>query len=305
MIKNEQQRLCGGTFFTLLLQARKPRAGVREHYMGETDGLSEPETLIALAKVMVPDLQEPLESMIKTIKGNTFDYKTCKNEGGMYFPFGDSAAMKAFDNRIKADYRSALADMSNFVDTYIAVAESTKKDERLVKALVELIDFDDSINSKQLFYVCEDGSPITKSDLADTSDICLQAFLLGIWHFAVLRNEGNVIGKETYETWCPSQGGRQRTYNASLGESITRPIHLTYCASGAPNGETKVVDDSKSEGSAGSTEQATPRDVAPGAAQQIVNNNSTFFNFNVTGNNNSFYNKVDTVIIKNGGRKDE
>lgn len=29
--------------------------GVREHYMGNTDGLSEPETLIALAKVIVPD----------------------------------------------------------------------------------------------------------------------------------------------------------------------------------------------------------------------------------------------------------
>ena len=43
MTKNENQRLCGGTFFTLLLQARKSRKGVREHYRGESDGLSDPE----------------------------------------------------------------------------------------------------------------------------------------------------------------------------------------------------------------------------------------------------------------------
>lgn len=55
MTKNDNVRLCGGTFFTLLLEARKPRYGVREHYMGDTDGLSEPETLIGLAKIIVPD----------------------------------------------------------------------------------------------------------------------------------------------------------------------------------------------------------------------------------------------------------
>ena len=87
MTKNDNVRLCGGTFFTLLLEARKPRYGVREHYMGDTDGLSEPETLIGLAKIIVPDFQEPLQSMMKTIKGNTFDYKSCKNKGGTYFPF--------------------------------------------------------------------------------------------------------------------------------------------------------------------------------------------------------------------------
>ena len=41
MTNRENIRLCGGTFFTLLLEDRKPRAGVREHYAGEKDGLSE------------------------------------------------------------------------------------------------------------------------------------------------------------------------------------------------------------------------------------------------------------------------
>ena len=90
MTNSENIRLCGGTFFTLLLEDRKPRARVREHYAGEKDGLSEPEVLIGLSKVLVPDFQEPLESMMTTIKGITSEYKSCKNKGGTYFPFGNS-----------------------------------------------------------------------------------------------------------------------------------------------------------------------------------------------------------------------
>ena len=71
MTNRENIRLCGGTFFALLLEDRKPRVGVREHYAGEKDGLSEPEVLIGLSKVLVPDFQEPLESMMTTIKGNS------------------------------------------------------------------------------------------------------------------------------------------------------------------------------------------------------------------------------------------
>ena len=82
MTNSENIRLCGGTFFTLLLEDRKPRARVREHYAGEKDGLSEPEVLIGLSQVLVPDFQEPLESMMTTIKGNTSEYKSCKNKGG-------------------------------------------------------------------------------------------------------------------------------------------------------------------------------------------------------------------------------
>lgn len=67
MTNRENIRLCGGTFFTLLLEDRKPRAGVREHYAGEKDGLSEPEVLIGLSKVLVPDFREPLESMMTNI----------------------------------------------------------------------------------------------------------------------------------------------------------------------------------------------------------------------------------------------
>jgi hypothetical protein len=228
MKKNGNQRLCGGTFFTLLLQARKPRMGVREHYLGNSDGLSEPKTLIALAKVVVPDMQDPLKSMIRTIKGNAFDFKTCKSAGGTYFPFGDTDARKTFDTRVKTEYRTTLAAMSEFVDGFIDAGGSTKKDEHLVGALVELISIDDSIEDEQLFYIGMDGTTIPKSCLIEDTEFCLQSFLLGVWHFAVLRKEGNTIGEETYNAWCPTQGGGKRTYTATLGDNQKRPIQLSY-----------------------------------------------------------------------------
>ena len=99
MTNKVKQRLCGGTFFTLLLQARKPRKGVREHYMGEVDGLSDPHTLTALIKIAVPDYSTPDASMMTTFKGNTSRYKSCQNNGGTYMPFGDKVTIKTLNSR--------------------------------------------------------------------------------------------------------------------------------------------------------------------------------------------------------------
>ena len=87
MTRNENQWICGGTFFTLLLQARKPRMEVREHHKGTSDGLSDTDTLIALIKIVVPDYMKPTPSIKGTFKGNTSDFKSCKISRSAYLPF--------------------------------------------------------------------------------------------------------------------------------------------------------------------------------------------------------------------------
>lgn len=296
MTNNENIRLCGGTFFTLLLEARKPRYGVREHYMGDTDGLSEPESLIGLSKVIVPDFKEPLETMMKTIKGNTFDYKSCKNKGGTYFPFSDKAALKTFNQRIRDNYREALNAMISFCEEYLHMKNSTKKDETLVKALVELIDKDETILPEQLFYVCENGDALSKEQIINNTDFCFQAFLLGIFHFAVMRKEAATIGKETYNTWCPSKGGAQRVYEGDMGEEINHSIILSY-ASVVDSIDAEVVDDETVVIEPVESKQKDGDESSKKTTSQMT------FNFNVTGNNNSFYNHVDTVNNFYGGKK--
>ena len=52
---SEYPRLCGGTFFTLLLQALKQRKKARQHIAGEHDNLSEVDVLLGLIRVAYPE----------------------------------------------------------------------------------------------------------------------------------------------------------------------------------------------------------------------------------------------------------
>lgn len=224
-------RLCGGTVFTLILEARQQRYGVREHFAGDSDGLSEMDTLIGLAQVMVPDLKRPAKTREDTVQGNTTEFKICKTAGGKgYYPFSNRQSKKAFDDRVKGNYAEALKAMCDFVKNFIWVKGSDKQDVNLVKALLDLIERDDSINNSQVFYIMPDGKPVTKQriDQIDGEDVCLESFLLGVWHYTIMRREGNTIGKATMNEWCPSKGGAPREYEGHMGENLSRNIRLTY-----------------------------------------------------------------------------
>lgn len=294
MTKYENQRLCGGTFFTLLLQARKPRMGVREHYKGASDGLSETDTLIALIRVVVPDSMELKPSMLRTFKGNTSEFKSCKISRSAYLPFGETAEVSAFDDRVKTEYPRALASMSGFVAGFIDAGTSTKKDERLLKALLELIYIDETIDDTQPFYINENGSTMTKAALRGVSDICLQSFLLGIWHFVLVNRKDNTVGKTTYDLWCPPA---ERKFTGTLGCNIIRPIRVSNCA--------EIVEDdigqdasktSSSEERSKQHAESEPEETGAKSTNQVVNNPIVF---NQYGNNNIQIGNVDTLTIKN------
>ncbi len=226
MKKDRNLRLCGGTFFLLLLEARKQRKTAKDYYNGETDGLSELNTLMGLSKILVPDLQDPLLTMKNTIQGNASEYKACKTEGGQYFCFADPAARSSFDSVVKENYQEVLHRMSKFVHAFLEVGGSMKKDERLVRALVDLINRDNSISNETPFYINKDGSVSTKREISKIDKVYLEPFLLGVWHFSVLRSEGNTIGKETFEFLCPPKGGGRRVYEGSLGENLDQSFDL-------------------------------------------------------------------------------
>ena len=260
-------RLCGGTVFTLILEARQQRYGVREHFAGDSDGLSEMDTLIGLAQVMVPDLKRPAKTREDTVQGNTTEFKICKTAGGKgYYPFSNRQSKKAFDDRVKGYYAEALKAMCDFVKNFIWVKGSDKQDVNLVKALLDLIERDDSINNSQVFYIMPDGKPVTKQriDQIDGEDVCLESFLLGVWHYAIMRREGNTIGKATMNEWCPSKGGAPREYEGHMGENLSRNIRLTYL------GDVEVPDQDEAEVVEG-TKDPEP-EPQPQTVNQSVNN---------------------------------
>lgn len=215
MTINNYPRLCGGTFFVLVLRALLPRMKAREHYKGDKDGLSDPEVLMGLCKVINPDYKEVSK---ETLKGKTNDYKSCKTSTGVYFPFGDTPEVDAFDDRVKNHYSEALSSMVTFVEQFIDTGKAVRKDAKLVRALIDLIDQDESIDDDECFFICEDGRAIKKAALGSLKSVCLPAFLLGTWHYISVYRKDNTVGKETYNQWCPSNGNAPRPYKAHMGE---------------------------------------------------------------------------------------
>lgn len=266
-------RLSGGTVFTLILEARQQRYGVREHFAGDSDGLSEMDTLIGLAQVMVPDLKRPAKTRDDTVQGNTTEFKICKTAGGKgYYPFSNRQSKKAFDDRVKGYYAEALKAMCDFVKNFIWVKGSDKQDVNLVKALLDLIERDDSINNSQVFYIMPDGKPVTKQriDQIDGEDVCLESFLLGVWHYAIMRREGNTIGKATMNEWCPSKGGAPREYEGHMGENLSRNIRLTYLGDVEVPDQDEVIEHIEAEVVEG-TKDPEP-EPQPQTVNQSVNN---------------------------------
>lgn len=218
MTNKEYPRLCGGTFMTLVLQALLQRKKAREHYKGESDKLNDPDVLVGLITVINPDYKDPGKAVLKT-KAN--DYKSCKLSTGQYLPFGDKLAIGVFDQRVRNNYLAARNDMCIFVDSFIETGTKLQKDVRLVKALIDLIEQDDSINDSVEFMVGENGDAVRKDQLRNQKRVCLPSFLLGIWHFIVVNRKNNKVGQLTYDTWCPENGGGAREYEGSMGEDIS------------------------------------------------------------------------------------
>lgn len=270
MATNEYPRLCGGTFFTLVLQALRQRMKAREHYSGDSDGLSDPEVLVGLIKVINPDYTDPGK---ENLKGTANNYKACKISNSTYLLFDDEQAISAFDFKVKTTYQTVLNRMIGFVNNFLDTSETVHKDVNLVRAIVDLIQQDQTIKAGDAFYIGPNGEKKKKAALGDLKEVCLPSFLLGVWHYIVVNRKDNGIGKATYDVWCPSAGGGQRKYIAHMGKGILESLTISYA---------DIVE--KAEMDAEPVETVIIEGTSDQQVQQTVNN-PFVFNFNQYGNN--------------------
>ena len=136
MDNRNRWKLCGGTFFILISNARKQMPSKGEMYTGKKSGITEPETLMSLARIVTPDIEEPTSLENKSMRDGTSDFKACRGWGWRQFLLGDMAAKKSFDERMKNDYQGCLAQMTEFTNKYLDLRTDTHKDVFLVKALL-------------------------------------------------------------------------------------------------------------------------------------------------------------------------
>ena len=265
----------------------------REHYKGESDGLTDPEVLMGLIKVINPDYQKLDRNALKT-KAN--DYKSCRTSCGAYLPFGDTQEIRAFDKRIKTAYKSALNEMTEFVNTYLDLGETVGKTTQLVKALIDLIQQDETIGPSEDFFIGAEGQKIKKTALGSLKDVCLPAFLLGVWHYAVVNRKDNAVGRDTYDEWCPPAGGGPREYKAHMGESILDGLSVYL-----PDVQEEIGPESEAaEPIEAEIVDEIPK-TQPQPVQQTVTN-PFIFNFTQNGNNNT---QIGHVEHYHAGKKED
>ncbi|MPN05274.1 hypothetical protein SDC9_152524 [bioreactor metagenome] len=179
--------------------------------------------------------------------------------------------------------------MTNFVETFLEIGASTKKEYILVKSLLGLIDQDDSIDSDTDFFVGTSGEKIKKAALGDLREICLPSFMLGVWHYVVVYRKDDTVGAETYDLWCPSNGGAQRVYRGTMGKQLGYDliINIPEIMENADHLEDEpiCVD-----------EVDQPQEQKPtNLTQQLINQNPTYNTFNFNGPVRNFINHADKV----------
>lgn len=222
MTESNYPVLCGGTFFVLVLEARKPGTISRNHVYGQKHIFQEKDMLGALAKIVIPELEKNISrsgcSEFKSCKKNLFDVVVINPQSEYY---------EAFDKHVKTQYTSVLEAMEEFAEKYISAELEVQK--RCAKRLLDLICKDKSIQRNEIFYVRERGQSLKEAALAgDALNIYFPALLLGIWHFVVIHRENNALGATTFENWHESRSNSnprsKRKFISKIGDEYKGEI---------------------------------------------------------------------------------
>lgn len=240
--KDEYPCLCGGTFFVLLLQAKKSRTQVVPDYLtSQTDGLSQTDMLRELIQIYHPSFREPAG---RSFKSDTSQYKSCTKANGEYLPFNNQLYVNAFNERVKNEYSEVINEFINFVERFIDVEEHGIW---LVQSLIELIEQDKTISEEAVFYIGPDKTVISKAKIRTTSSFVFEPFLLSVWHYIVLHVRNNKIGRSTYERWHkePESSGKQWYFCSDIGLNFNHQIQIKRAIYLIPEDKfiSEVVDD--------------------------------------------------------------
>ena len=274
---NFNDRLCGATFFAILLDAAKPQLSSKEKWQGNSNGITQPRMFASLIKIANPNITSDFKS--ESYEKTFAKYKRCDSgTSPMYFPLTDPIFINGFDIRVRSEYASAQNDMISFAHTYLDCTD-TNKIKKLVGTLQELIANDDGIT--HTFYM---GTEVGKDIFSTMAKVELSSYLLAIWHHIVVYIRDNKRGVETIENWKSG---------IDIGYERTKKIAVTI----SEPTETATADSKP-------TEETTPEEVVigspktstPGISQQagiIINNFGNGPNITNTG----------AITINIGGKK--
>lgn len=93
-----------------------------------------------------------------------------------------SSKIKIFSNAMQNNYTDLLQQMIRIRKKYFC---SASRNQALVVELIEFIRNDRSIEDTQQFFICTDGTALTKQQLCEIEELEFEPFLLGVWYYVV------------------------------------------------------------------------------------------------------------------------
>lgn len=196
-------KLCGGTFFSLLLEKKKNRKITNPTCL---------QALVDIFHVTVDSFED------NTYTSHTSSYKTCELNHSEWLAFDNEDYVKEFSDRIysPSQYMEIVKDMEGFVADCLSANED--KQAELVHEILELIDADDTIPDNAAFYVMRDGKSVQKKQLVTaTPKLYFPSFLVGVWYYIIENVYENTAGKETLKKW---NGNREKHKIGKIQKSV-------------------------------------------------------------------------------------
>lgn len=212
--------LCGGIFFNLLLQTRKPRTKARSKQKYGTDGLSAPEVMKGLVYVITGNELSKNGDFSKS----TSEFRTCKINSSTYIPFEDNVITAFFNDAVTKKDSDTQKRMSEFIDTFV----NPTLLEWLAKSLIETIYNDKGISNETEFLISQTAS-LSVDELVKVKNIEIEIFLLSIMKYIFSNRINNTLGIETFKAWFDRKSERSewKFTNSEIGNSIQQNIDIS------------------------------------------------------------------------------
>lgn len=298
MDKIDSPVLCGGTFFTLLLEAAKQGLKERKKW-GEGKEFTETDVFAALIQV-VTDYERPADD--KNFRSVVSAYKSCSTKKSGRLPISEQAVITTFNENVLTNYQMSLLKMTALVNIYVDVES---KGVWLVRALLDLIR--SGIPAGTAFYASEDGSSIGGNALINKTEFYLPALLLGIWHYIVVSRIDNATGRDTYDSWCKpgSSANTREDFESDIGSGTTQQIKLISLDAETCTLDHATIDNATPPEDEPYIDQDDPfieepiPEPEPRITNQIINAPAVFFN---SGANVMQINNTGTLNIDKGDK---